>query len=52
MALAGDWIGSLPATIESAVVSGERAVRTLSHRGCARSPASATPALTIAGGVH
>ena len=27
LALAGDWIGRLPATIESAVVSGERAAR-------------------------
>ena len=27
LALAGDWLGDLPATIESAVVSGERAAR-------------------------
>jgi len=29
LALAGDWIGTLPATIESAVVSGEQAVAAL-----------------------
>lgn len=29
LALAGDWIGALPATIESAVISGEEAVATL-----------------------
>ena len=52
MALAGDWIGSLPATIESAVVSGERAIRTLSRRGRARSSSSAWPALTTAGGTR
>jgi hypothetical protein len=27
LTLAGDWIGALPATIESAVVAGERAVQ-------------------------
>lgn len=31
LALAGDWLGSLPATIESAVVSGEEAVAVLRH---------------------
>ncbi|MDF2689333.1 MAG: hypothetical protein K0Q80_2299, partial [Microvirga sp.] len=31
LALAGDWLGSLPATIESAVVSGEEAVAALRH---------------------
>jgi hypothetical protein len=29
LALAGDWIGTLPATIESAVCSAERAVAAL-----------------------
>jgi hypothetical protein len=33
LALAGDWIGALPATIESAVVAGERAVRALDGPG-------------------
>jgi hydroxysqualene dehydroxylase len=40
LALAGDWIGTLPATIESAVLSGERAVRAL---GRPRSGAVALP---------
>ncbi|KLK91970.1 hypothetical protein AA309_16180 [Microvirga vignae] len=31
LALAGDWIGVLPATIESAVASGEEAVLALHH---------------------
>jgi hypothetical protein len=32
LALAGDWLTPLPATIESAVTAGERAVRLLSKR--------------------
>jgi hydroxysqualene dehydroxylase len=35
LVLAGDWIGSLPATIETAVVSGERAVHALERNGFA-----------------
>ncbi|MBM6593477.1 hydroxysqualene dehydroxylase [Microvirga pudoricolor] len=38
MALAGDWIGDFPATIESAVMAGERAAALLGRprvRGCA-----------------
>jgi len=31
LALAGDWIGSLPATIESAVMAGEHAASILHH---------------------
>ena len=31
LALAGDWIGSLPATIESAVMAGEHAASILRH---------------------
>jgi glycine/D-amino acid oxidase-like deaminating enzyme len=31
LALAGDWIGTLPATIESAVVSGRRAARAIAR---------------------
>ncbi|WP_134500485.1 hydroxysqualene dehydroxylase [Microvirga pakistanensis] len=31
LALAGDWLGTLPATIESAVISGEEAVAALQH---------------------
>jgi hypothetical protein len=31
LALAGDWIGSLPATIESAIMAGEHAVSLLRH---------------------
>jgi hydroxysqualene dehydroxylase len=40
LALAGDWIGSLPATIESAVASGEQAAHLLRHVQCARPPLS------------
>ena len=38
LALAGDWIGALPATIESAVLSGERAVRAVAGRANPRTP--------------
>ncbi|MXQ11282.1 hydroxysqualene dehydroxylase [Microvirga makkahensis] len=31
LALAGDWLGALPATIESAIISGEEAVAALQH---------------------
>ncbi|MGO4572269.1 hydroxysqualene dehydroxylase [Microvirga sp. 2TAF3] len=36
LALAGDWLGTLPATIESAVTAGERAISILHHArpGC------------------
>jgi hypothetical protein len=37
LALAGDWLGALPATVESAVVSGERAVAALAPTGRHRS---------------
>jgi hypothetical protein len=40
LALAGDWIGSLPATIESAVMAGEHAASILRHARCARPPLS------------
>lgn len=43
LALAGDWIGSLPATIESAVISGEQAVAALRH---------GTPARTLISSRH
>ncbi|MGO4523343.1 FAD-dependent oxidoreductase [Microvirga sp. 2MCAF35] len=36
LALAGDWIGSLPATIESAVMAGEHAASLLRHARCTR----------------
>jgi len=38
LALAGDWIGSLPATIESAVVAGEHAASILRHAPGGRLP--------------
>ena len=42
LALAGDWIGSLPATIESAVLAGEQAAALLRHMPDIRlSPAKA-----------
>ncbi|HEY8383331.1 MAG TPA: FAD-dependent oxidoreductase [Microvirga sp.] len=48
LALAGDWIGTLPATIESAVAAGERAVAALAlPRPAAPGPAVA---LQAAGG--
>lgn len=40
LALAGDWMGSLPATIESAIMSGEEAVAALRHAPQAGTPAS------------
>ncbi len=46
LALAGDWIGSLPATIESAVISGEQAVSALRHGGAARTSTSLKHSLT------
>ncbi|WP_262028454.1 FAD-dependent oxidoreductase [Microvirga sp. Mcv34] len=36
LALAGDWLGSLPATIESAVMAGEHAASLLRHTRCTR----------------
>ncbi|EIM25138.1 hydroxysqualene dehydroxylase [Microvirga lotononidis] len=39
LALAGDWIGSLPATIESAVMAGEHAASLLRHVRCSRQTA-------------
>ncbi len=35
LALAGDWIGTMPATIESAVISGKEAVAALLHMSAA-----------------
>jgi phytoene dehydrogenase-like protein len=49
LALAGDWIGRLPATIESAVASGERAVQALVPAGGAAAPSAQHP-LVAAGG--
>jgi hypothetical protein len=40
VALAGDWIGSLPATIESAVLAGEQAAALLRHGPLAGASAS------------
>lgn len=37
LALAGDWLGSLPATIESAVMAGEHAAHLLRDARCTRS---------------
>lgn len=49
LALAGDWIGALPATIESAVVAGEQAVRAFAARGPRlRRDAEPEPALPAA----
>jgi hypothetical protein len=49
LALAGDWIGPLPATIESAVVAGERAARALDGPGPRpRQDAEPRPALPAA----
>jgi len=36
LALAGDWIGALPATIESAIMAGEHAASLLRHARCTR----------------
>jgi phytoene dehydrogenase-like protein len=41
VAVAGDWVGSLPATIESAVIAGEEAVRALLGARAAPRPAAA-----------
>jgi hydroxysqualene dehydroxylase len=41
VALAGDWIGSLPATIESAVIAGQEAIMALQHAHRTRLPAAA-----------
>ncbi len=49
LTLAGDWIGSLPATIESAVVAGERAVRAF-EGPAPRASSGALPAPLVAGG--
>jgi hypothetical protein len=47
LALAGDWIGSLPATIESAVIAGEEAASVLRHARFVRASVSRTsPART------
>ncbi len=46
LALAGDWLGSLPATIESAVMAGEHAVRLLRDALRTRSSASHDRSLT------
>jgi hypothetical protein len=47
VALAGDWIGSLPATIESAIVSGEQAVAALDHARRTRLPAAIPHSLKV-----
>ncbi|MFC4170880.1 FAD-dependent oxidoreductase [Microvirga sp. GCM10011540] len=47
VALAGDWIGSLPATIESAVTAGEQAVAALGHARRTRLPASLPHSLKV-----
>lgn len=41
LALAGDWIGTLPATIESAVMAGEHAAALLRHARYANAPTAA-----------
>ena len=45
LALAGDWIGSLPATIESAVLAGEQAAALLRHMPDLRPTPARAPAL-------
>jgi uncharacterized protein with NAD-binding domain and iron-sulfur cluster len=45
LALAGDWIGSLPATIESAVMAGEHAASILHHARGTRAVVSRDKAL-------
>lgn len=52
LALAGDWIGAMPATIESAVVSGERAVRALAGAYRAVRPAPNRITVGVAGGTR
>lgn len=49
LTLAGDWIGALPATIESAVVAGERAVRAF-EGPAPRAASGALPSPVAAGG--
>jgi len=49
LALAGDWLTPLPATIESAVVSGERAAGLLGRPPGPRRPARAEPSPVAAG---
>ena len=50
LALAGDWLGALPATIESAVVAGERAVRALEGPAPRATTPGALPSPVAAGG--
>jgi hypothetical protein len=50
LALAGDWIGPLPATIESAVMSGERAIRALRAPWTSAAARARSSALLPAGG--
>jgi hypothetical protein len=52
LALAGDWIGSLPATIESAILSGERAVQALRRAGPQAEVAPQANAMLHAGGAR
>jgi hydroxysqualene dehydroxylase len=47
VALAGDWIGSLPATIESAILSGEQAAAALDHARRTRLPAATPHSLKV-----
>lgn len=47
LALAGDWIGSLPATIENAVMTGEQAVAALDHARRTRLPAALPHSLKV-----
>ncbi|HZH53827.1 MAG TPA: FAD-dependent oxidoreductase [Microvirga sp.] len=47
VALAGDWIGPLPATIESAVTAGEQAVAALCHARRTRLPAALPHSLRV-----
>ncbi len=50
LALAGDWLGALPATIESAIVAGERAARALGSPAARAMPGAAHPPPAAAGG--
>jgi len=47
VALAGDWIGSLPATIESAIMAGEQAAAALHHARRTRLPAAIPHSLKV-----
>lgn len=49
LALAGDWLGTLPATIESAVLSGERAIDEL-DAASSRAVARPRPSLALSAG--